>query len=78
MGSLHLLARLVGNALLCALLAIPATLLALPLWSWIEARWGIEAVGHSGPAEWCYVAAWLVLLAGASTLPWRTPPRRPD
>jgi hypothetical protein len=27
----------------------------LPLWRWIERATGIEAVGHSGPAEWCYL-----------------------
>ena len=34
---------------------------AYPFWSWVEERYGIEAVGHSGPAEWCYVAAFIAL-----------------
>ena len=25
-----------------------------PVWSAIERRWGIESLGHSGPATWCY------------------------
>jgi hypothetical protein len=33
------------------------TILLMPLWSAIERHWGIESVGHSGPADWCF---WLV------------------
>lgn len=32
------------------------TTVLLPVWSEIERRWGIESVGHSGPAGWCFVA----------------------
>ena len=39
------------------------TILLLPLWSWIEARFQIESVGHSGPADWCFVATYAVVLA---------------
>ena len=28
-----------------------------PFWSWIEETYGIESMGHSGPADWCF---WLV------------------
>ena len=42
-------------------LSIPVTfvltLMLLPVWSSIERRSGIESVGHSGPAEWCF---WVV------------------
>lgn len=34
-----------------------ATIALLPLWSMIEERYGIESVGHSGPADWCF---WVV------------------
>ena len=44
-------------------LAIITTLLMTPLFSWIEARFGIEAIGHSGPAEWCYVTVYVTLVA---------------
>jgi len=49
----------VSAALLAACLPVVfiVTLLLLPLWSWIEATYGIESVGHSGPADWCF---WLV------------------
>ena len=43
------------------LLGVPltffVTIALLPLWSAIERRYGIESVGHSGPADWCF---WLV------------------
>jgi hypothetical protein len=41
--------------------AIVATFLLLPLWTRIEARWGIEAVGHASLSEWCFVATWMVI-----------------
>ena len=25
-----------------------------PFWSWIEETYGIEAMGHSGPSDWCF------------------------
>jgi hypothetical protein len=42
------------------------TLVLMPLWRWIEARYGIESVGHSGPAEWCFVVTFVacVMLTG--------------
>jgi hypothetical protein len=49
----------------CLPLAALLTVLALPLWRWLEARTGVEAIGHSGPAGWCYLgmlAACLVLV----------------
>lgn len=30
------------------------TLLLLPLWGWLDTTVGIEALGHAGPAPWCY------------------------
>jgi MYXO-CTERM domain-containing protein len=39
------------------------TIVLLPLWSWVEARFQIESVGHSGPADWCYVATYATVLA---------------
>ena len=50
-------------ALLIVPLAIGVTLLMMPFFSWIEARFGIEAVGHSGPAEWCYATVYVTMLA---------------
>jgi hypothetical protein len=48
----------------CLPLASITTLLLLPVWRWIEAQWGIETVGHSGPADWCFAlvyAGWVGL-----------------
>lgn len=52
-----------GVALLCAPVAFAATLLSTPLWRWVEKTSGVEAVGHSGPATWCYAAVYGGLLA---------------
>jgi hypothetical protein len=41
------------------LLSIVGTLLMLPLWRWLESTYGVEAVGHSGPAGWCYLVTFL-------------------
>jgi hypothetical protein len=36
-----------------------------PLWSWIEATYGIESIGHSGPAEWCFWAIYGLFVVAA-------------
>lgn len=56
--------------LLCVPPAIIATLLLLPFWRWLEMTYGIESIGHSGPAEWCYLAVYAGLLALAGMI-WR-------
>ncbi|HVT72786.1 MAG TPA: hypothetical protein VHD61_06590 [Lacunisphaera sp.] len=67
-------------ALLTVLLALPVTffvtILLIPLWRWIEATYGLESIGHSGPADWCFAVVFgLVLLAGFAL--WRWFPSRP-
>jgi hypothetical protein len=47
------------------------TILLVPLWRWIEADFGIEAIGHSGPAEWCFYLVFTILLAPALYAFWR-------
>jgi hypothetical protein len=54
------------------LLAVPVsvfvTLFLLPLWRWMEARLEVEAVGHSGPAGWCFIVSYAaVAVAGGFT-----------
>jgi hypothetical protein len=44
------------------------TILLMPLWSSIEAVWGIEAVGHSGPSDWCFWAVFGGMLATATPI----------
>ena len=76
----HALRRLVLALLtvaVCLPLAIIFTIVLLPVWSWIEATYGIEAVGHSGPSDWCF---WLVFgtmssIAVAMLFKPRKPPR---
>ena len=41
------------------------TIALLPLWGAIERRLGIESVGHSGPAGWCFWTVFLLYLGGA-------------
>ena len=50
-------------------LAFIATFLLTPLWSWIEATYGIESVGHSGPADWCFEAVY-ALFVSIVTIAW--------
>ena len=61
--------RLVLIVIAYLLAAVPATLVATflltPLWSWVEATTGVESLGHSGPAEWCFALVFgIVVLAG--------------
>ena len=46
---------------LLAPVAIAITFFMMPLWSWVELHYQIESVGHSGPAEWCFVATYVLL-----------------
>lgn len=72
MSSLRSAAKTLLAILFAAVVAFPlgflATVLLLPLWSWIEATYGIESVGHSGPASWCYAVTTLVILIPLATL----------
>ncbi len=60
--------RLKGVAIALAILigcfpvAVTVTLLIAPFWSWFERRSGMEAYGHSGPSEWCYLVAYCLLV----------------
>jgi hypothetical protein len=51
---------------LVQLVIVPVTVIATfllnPLWSWIEARFGVEAIGHTAPAEWCFITIYGLLL----------------
>jgi TRAP-type C4-dicarboxylate transport system permease small subunit len=51
--------------LITAPLSVLFTLLLLPFWSWLETTTGIESVGHSGPAAWCYAAVFLIMVVSA-------------
>jgi len=53
--------------LLSVVLALPLaliiTFLLWPFWSWFEGVSGIESMGHSGPASWCFAAVYAVILS---------------
>lgn len=59
----------IGTGLALALVGLPLaavmTIFALPFWSFLEGNIGVESVGHSGPAPWCYVATYLAVIAVA-------------
>jgi hypothetical protein len=55
-------------ALFAAPAAVALTWLLTPFWGWVETRFAIEARGHSGPAEWCYVAVYIFLVMGAGVI----------
>ena len=55
----------------CLPLSFIAGVATFPFWSWIEATFGIEAVGHSGPAEWCYWTLYALLAGAGLLLFWR-------
>ena len=68
---------LAGIVVLGMPLSFVVTILLLPLWASIERRWGIESIGHSGPAEWCFWVVFamciMTLLAVARWLRWLSP-----
>jgi len=55
---------------LCLPIGLMAVYLLYPLWSWLETTWGIEAVGHSGPAPWCYGAVYVTLVVVSTVALW--------
>lgn len=59
-----LMRRLLVSAAIL-MVCLPASffvgILSYPFWAWVEERFGVEAVGRSGPAGWCYVAVFLAL-----------------
>ena len=59
--ALRHLAVALGIAVVCLPAAVIAAILLFPLWSWIEATYQIESVGHSGPADWCYEVMYVLL-----------------
>jgi hypothetical protein len=48
--------------------AVVATIVLVPFWSWLERTMAIETVGHSGPAEWCYLFIYVIVLSLAAVV----------
>ena len=66
----------VGLLIAAVPVAAVVTLLLYPLWSWIEATFGIESVGHSGPADWCFMMVYGIVVVTAVSALWRILRRR--
>jgi TRAP-type C4-dicarboxylate transport system permease small subunit len=49
----------------CYFVAIVLTYLAFPLWTWVEATFGIESVGRETPAGWPLALVYVACLAVA-------------
>jgi hypothetical protein len=60
----------------CLPVAFIVTFALLPLWSWIEATYGIESVGHSGPSDWCFWLVWVMASTTALAVQVRTNRRK--
>ena len=56
-------------AITCIPISIIMTIFASSFWQWIEQHFKIESYGHSGPADWCYLVSYSVLLS-FSALTW--------
>ena len=52
-----------GILVACLPLAALGTFALTPLWRWTESALGIESIGHSGPAGWCFLATYAACLA---------------
>lgn len=61
--SLWVRVALQGVAVL--VLAIPLSFVATfglaPVWRWFESELGIESIGHSAPATWCFIATYALV-----------------
>ncbi len=49
--------------IICFPLAIIITIFTSQFWSWLEHNFEIEAYGHSGPAGWCYLVSYGLIVA---------------
>jgi len=67
-GMLGKFVLLVIAAVVSLPVAVLTTLLCFPFWRWFEETTGIESYGHSGPADWCYLLTYCLLLLIAAVL----------
>ena len=77
---LRLALRLGACFLVAAIFALPAsvvtTIMLNPLLGRLEARYGIELTGHSGPSDWIYLLVFgITTIAIFSAVAWMTRPR---
>ena len=55
------------SSLIAAPVSAVITVLLSPFWRWFEPHAGIESIGHSGPAGWCYIGVYIVLVSALIT-----------
>ncbi|HSH95110.1 MAG TPA: hypothetical protein VK968_13245 [Roseimicrobium sp.] len=53
----------IGTVIGAVPVAVILTFVLSPFWNWFESASGIESMGHSGPATWCYLAIFLIVLS---------------
>jgi len=63
MRPLRTIVLLFFTVLIALPLSLVATVVLFPVWTWLEANAGIESIGHSGPATWCFVVTFLLVAA---------------
>jgi hypothetical protein len=63
--------RLLGLALVSAIVSVPlaftSTILMNPLLGRLEAKYGVELTGHSGPADWIFALVFAVTTVAVFT-----------
>jgi hypothetical protein len=64
----HRAGTMLGIVALSLPVSFYLTMLLMPVWSEIERRWGIESVGHSGPATWCFVTVFACVVTISLTV----------
>jgi hypothetical protein len=64
----HRAGTIVGIVALSLPVTFYLTTVLMPLWSEIERRWGIESVGDSGPAAWCFLAVFACVVTISLTV----------
>lgn len=57
-----MLVRFLSVVLLAIPLSVVLTFMLIPLWRWTESTLGIESIGHSGPASWCFYIIFLLVV----------------
>jgi hypothetical protein len=75
---LRRLAGLVVVLIVCAPAAFILTVLLSPFWSWVEATYSIESIGHSGPSDWCFYLTYFFVAGAGLLVYWRLVGNRAD
>jgi hypothetical protein len=69
--------KMIAILLLAIPIALALVIFTAPFWRWFEVSTGIESIGHSGPAAWCYVFVYVMLVL-LGVLYWALPGKGND